>query len=61
MEGGELKTEASWQSFVTARMAMMGLVLDKLQRENKCLQEEIQGMQNKNTEDRGIFLGRLEK
>ena len=40
-EDGELEMEAIWWSFVTARMAMMNLVLGKLQRENKCLWEEI--------------------
>ena len=50
-EDRELEIESSWQSFVTARMAMMDLELDKLQRENEMLQEEIRNIKEENMED----------
>ena len=53
-EDRELEIESSWQSFVTAKMVMMGLVLDKLQREMNGCRRRIQKIG-------GIFLGRLER
>lgn len=48
-----MELEASWRSFVTARMVMMSLAIEKLQAENKILWEEIRNMQQKNRGWRG--------
>lgn len=44
VEDREMEIEASWQSFVTARMVMMSMALDKLLVKNEGLRQEIREM-----------------
>ena len=55
VEDGEAEVKAGWRGFMTTRMVMIGLVVEKLQVENEMLREEIWDMREGNTGPEEIF------